>query len=111
MSSENVKDLIRRNEISFQQILNKLLDKDNLELKTEISKPKQLAVLSVFSQYIKSFGFNLCSNLIDNFIKTYYTNMVSFNRKSRTEIIKALSSILKDNDSKTTIGKLTSTLD
>jgi len=85
------------NDLSFISVLNNLLNKDNLEFKTHIFKPKQLAVLKIFSGLLKDNNFPISSSIITNFIEYYLTYMVSYNRESRKEIIKALTHLIDDN--------------
>ncbi len=91
LTENPLKDLSKDNTISVEKILNNLINNtDNLELKTEIHKPKELASLVSYADYLKESGFIIPYNTIMNFIKSYLKYMVSFNRMSRTEIIKAL---------------------
>lgn len=80
------------NEIDISQILNNLIDSTkDIELKTEILKPKQLASLKLLSDFIFSFDLEHSSKLIDDFLDIYFKYMVSYNRQSRQEIIRAIS--------------------
>jgi hypothetical protein len=86
-----------------QEILNVLLEGDiNLDLKTHILKPKQLAALSIFAMVLESSDFPLSAQLINNFIDQYLRNMVSYKRMSRAEIIRALTTMVQED--KTTEG-------
>lgn len=87
-------ELIPSDDISLQQILNNLLDgKHNLDLKTEIFRPKDLASLKVFAEFLGKLNFSKSELIINNFIKTYLRYMISYERKSRTETIKAFTSL------------------
>lgn len=89
-------ELVEATDISLQQILNNLLDgSHNLDLKTQILKPKQLASLKVLSELISNLKYTKSSSIIESFIKTYLRYMVSYERQSRKEIIKALSSLIE----------------
>lgn len=78
-------------EISTNQILNNLINSDkNLVLKTEIHKPKKLALLLSLAKYLEKQGYPKASNLLKDFITDYLTYMISNERKSRIEVIKAL---------------------
>lgn len=89
-------ELIPTEDISLQQILNNLLDgKHNLDLKTEIFKPKDLASLKILAEFLGRLNFSKSQIVIESFIKTYLRYMVSFERKSRSEIIKALSNLIE----------------
>lgn len=78
-------------ETSLNQILISLIsDKRNISLKTELHNPKALAVLSMLSDYFERKEYTITSGVIDKFIETYMEYMVSNKRRSRKEIIKAL---------------------
>lgn len=86
--------------ITIQQILNNLLNSDkNLALKTEIYNPKKLALLLTHANYLEYLGLINSAKIIKDFIKAYLTYMVSNKRKSRTEVIKALTGVERKTDS------------
>lgn len=95
-------------DISLQQILVSLIsDKKNLTLKTEIHNPKALASLYVLKEYFKTIECKQTAKLIDSFIAIYLEYMVSYNRKSRKEVIKAVSSwIEKEQSMRLTTNKV-----
>lgn len=77
-------------DITLQQILNALISYDkNLDLKTEIHRPKALSALNVVKQYLDQKGFKNSADTIDLFIDVYLRYMVSYKRQSRKEIVKA----------------------
>jgi hypothetical protein len=79
-------------DLTFEKILNALLDGDkNLDLKTHINKPKQLAGLRIIENVLKEAKCSMSSALVDVFTQKYLRYMVSFRRMSRTETIKAIS--------------------
>ena len=89
-----LRELQESNEISIQEILVKLLDGDeNLDLKSHIHKPKQLTSLVILSKYLKANQCKVSGKLLDDFIAKYLRYMVSYRRLSRTEIVKAISSL------------------
>ncbi len=103
-SIENIDDTLNDQEVfdkelkdsdnsSIQQILISLIsDKRNLTLKTEIHNPKALASLNMLMRYFERINCPITASVIRKFIEVYLEYMVSYNRKSRKEIIKALSS-------------------
>jgi len=112
MSNDNdiFNELIESTDISLQQILNNLLDgSQNLDLKTQILKPKQLASLKVFSELIGKFNYSKSSLILNDFIKVYLRYMVSYERQSRKEIIKAISNLM-ESEGKEIIQKITKNL-
>ena len=92
-----IEKFIESNDITVQEILNNLLDgTENLDLKTQIFKPKQLSALVSIGEYLKNNECNESSKLIYNFIEKYLRYMVSFKRESRKEIIKAITNKIKN---------------
>jgi hypothetical protein len=99
-------------ETSLNQILISLIsDKNNISLKTELHNPKALAVLKMLADYFESKDYTITAGVINGFITTYMEYMVSHKRKSRAEIVKALSSWIereernKQNSTNLMIGK------
>jgi len=89
--SNPLKDLSKDKNITLQQILNNLLDAtNNLELKSHIYKPKALSGLKIIADDLLNNHYVNSANLILNYITTYLKYMISYERKSRTEVIKAL---------------------
>jgi len=87
------KEMIPTTDISLQKILNNLLDgSKDLDLKTHIIKPKQLASLVSYANYLNTIELTKTSELIIDFVKDFLRKMVSYKRLSRIEVIKAISS-------------------
>lgn len=96
---EVLNELMEVQDSSFKEILNNLLDgEENLDLKTHVHKPKELASLNVIAMLLETMGYNKSFNLVMEFIKIYLRYMVSFKRLSRTEIIRAISNLSQDTD-------------
>ena len=94
-------ELTEIKDISIHEILINLLDgEQNLDLKTHIFKPKQLSGLFVLGSYLNNTGAKHTSGIIAEFIQVYLRYMVSYNRLSRTEIIKAIASEINKERSK-----------
>ena len=92
-------ELMEIQDSSFKEILNNLLDgEENLDLKTHVHKPKELASLNVIAMLLKTMGYNKSSDLVMRFIEIYLRYMVSFKRLSRTEIIRAISNLSQETD-------------
>lgn len=93
MSEREFRDTLQptRKDITYQEILSTLLDKDNLDLKTQINKPKDLATLKIVAVYFDSLDLKESALLLTTYIEILNTYMVSFNRASRKEIISAIS--------------------
>ena len=96
MSNSVFDDLIESHDVSLQQILNNLLDgTKDLDLKTQIFKPKQLASLKILTELLGKLKYSESNKMLESFIKTFLRYMVSYDRQSRKEIIKALSSLIE----------------
>lgn len=96
---EVLSELMEVQDSSFKEILNNLLDgEQNLDLKTHVHKPKELASLNVIAMLLETMGYNKSSDLVMRFIEIYLRYMVSFKRLSRTEIIRAISNLSQDTD-------------
>lgn len=92
MSEKATEKFVESDDITSLQILNNLLDGEiNLDLKTQVHKPRKLSVLVAITKYLESINFKYSSNTLKVFIEQYLRYMVSFDRKSRKEIIKAIS--------------------
>ena len=68
-----MKDLVPTDDdLTFEKILNALLDGDkNLDLKTHINKPKQLAGLKIISDVLKDAECEHSHELLEAFILKY----------------------------------------
>jgi len=92
-------ELIEVKDISIQEILSNLLDGEhNLDLKSHIFKPRRLSILYILGSYLDNSKMNQSSEIIAEFLQVYLRYMVSFKRLSRTEIIKAISNMLKSKE-------------
>lgn len=92
-----VEDFIESNDLTYQEILNTLLDGEmNLDLKTHIFRPKQLASLHILGELLKTYNYPKSSTIIENFLTKFLRFMVSFNRLSRKEIVDAIKSNLAE---------------
>lgn len=102
-------DMVEAHDISLQQILNNLLDgSKDLDLKSHIFKPKQLASLNILADLLKRLKYEKSYKVLIDFIGIYLRYMVSFDRLSRKEIIKAISNLAeKENEN---LRKLTDNL-
>jgi len=96
--------------ISLQEILVSLLKADkDLDFKTHINSPMALTGLYLLGKQLKSNQLIISAKIIETFIEKYLKYMVSYNRLGRTEIVKAISSLLdKETISMSFSEKLTS---
>jgi len=102
-SDDELKRLIESAEgEEFYDILKDLVNIDkNLSLKTEINRPRNLAILKIISEYSQSLNLERTNKLLESFIEIFQRYMVSYKRGSRTEIIEALKSKAKSDSEKT----------
>ncbi|MBD3197351.1 MAG: hypothetical protein GF317_20010 [Candidatus Lokiarchaeota archaeon] len=87
------KDLIENEDHSeYYNILNALISgKKNIDLKSDIKKPQLLSILQAIGEYSEnSLNLKKTAKTINNFINTYLRFMISYNRSSREEIVRAL---------------------
>lgn len=83
-------DIETRSEVSLHNILVNLLDKNNIEMKTEISNPSAISVLVIIAIHYKKRGLEVPYVILKSWIKRYLEFMVSHDRLSRKEVIQAL---------------------
>lgn len=92
---QNPLDLLEKSdaENEFFKILDVLISSDsNLDLKTEIDKPFKFSALKCYSDFLKSNNMVESANVLEIFMSDSFRYLISKNRKSRDEIIKALQS-------------------
>jgi hypothetical protein len=75
---------------SVEKILAKLMDSEDIALKTEYPKPINVARLSLLAKWLEQEQMVDSAALVREFVKYYSENMVSFGRKGRGEIVRAL---------------------
>lgn len=105
-------DLSPVKDISLQDILMDMMDGNkDLELKTQIFNPKDLAGLNILSIVLKMDKLPKSSSILKKFIREYLKYMVSYNRQSRTELINAVAGMLDRDTPKLTFSeKMTTNL-
>lgn len=116
-------DLEDYSDISYQQILISLLKGDeDLDLKTEITKPRELAKLKLLSEFLKDSKMIKTGRYIGGeingdkemkmgFIEIYLRYMFSKDRESRKETIRAIQSLIDKETVRMTISdRLTTSL-
>lgn len=108
MSLTNVyAELEKVDELNAEKILQFLLTSDkNLSLKTHINQPVEITLLQVLSNILKINKAKKSSVIIDDLIKIYKENMISFRRLSREEITKTLSAIKREKQNVSITEKL-----
>ena len=75
------------------EVINMLFSADkNIDLISEIHKPRALAVLSSIRDYCISYELPFSSSILENFRIYYLRNMMSAGRRSREEAVEILKS-------------------
>ena len=88
-------------EETTEKIMAQLLNKDDIQLKTEINSPASMARLSVIAQVIEDMGvFSTDDNPIRLWANEYLLNQVSLNRGSRHEFRDMITSKLGESIAK-----------
>jgi hypothetical protein len=90
MSEKVFEELIESKEIRLEDILSNLINRQDIELKTEIIKPITITILDTMSHTLKNIKFEKSHNVLDTFLLWYRINMVSHKRLSRKEVIKGI---------------------
>lgn len=86
----------QKEEETVEKILSELLDKDDIELKTEINNPLNVSRLMMISKWFEVNEYDDSSELIEKFVNYYLLYMVSHNRESRREIVTAIKGSLEE---------------
>jgi len=76
-----------------RKIVEQLLNNENLASKTELSKPLRWSCLDTIREYVQKHQLPQANAILEKFIQTSFTYLISFERKGRTEYIEALKSL------------------
>jgi len=97
------RELFSDEEVSAEKILSQLLSNKNINLKTHILSPVEMAILESYIDEIdkqrvfaKEHGYKQTARFLKNFTLKFKEFMVSWKRLSREEIISALAEIRKE---------------
>ncbi len=104
----DLKDMLKQSDKSaaINEVLKALMQKDkSLAMKTEIGDPLRLAMFNSFGSYLKEQGATETATFLTKLEDCFLTYMVSYNRKSRKEIIEVLKHLVEEE--KTRMDKLT----
>lgn len=84
-----------------QKIVEELLNSEkNLPTKTELEKPIKWSTLNTVAEFIKSKNLPISFGILDRFITTSFSFLISKDRKGRLEYIQALQSAKKELEEK-----------
>lgn len=75
--------------IEDRELPKELFTKDNIELKTELPNPLSVTTIEVIGEHFKDLDDGI-PDILNTFVKHYKVNMVSNQRKSRQEFVKAI---------------------
>lgn len=73
-----------------KEIIERLLDNENLETKTDLDNPLRFACLNVIQKELSKYKLSISSNILSEFIIDSEKFLISKNRKGRLEYIQAL---------------------
>lgn len=85
----------------YSQIIKSLIEPSNVELKTELSNPQAVTALTILADWCEAERMTKTSELINSYLTRYRIDMVSNSRKSRTEVVTAVSELRAKNDLRT----------
>lgn len=77
----------------LQESLQLLLNRDDIDLKTEINNPRAIATLQTIAHVLEDIEFINSSKSLSLYIDYFLGDMLSHKRKSRKEFIDAFRSI------------------
>jgi hypothetical protein len=110
MAEELYSEIFGKNdEIDATKILNELIDNKTgqIRMKSHILTPMEIAMLHSLSDYYKKLKMPILSKFIYDLAVYYEELMCSYQRKSREEITKVLSSRMEDtHTTRSTFDKL-----
>lgn len=91
-------DLVTDDDMTDWKILDKLLCKSDIEMKTEIKNPLAISKLRCIAAELSRRGMANASQIITDFVDNYLLNMVSYDRKRSGEIVEGFKQILAHNE-------------
>ncbi len=95
---EFIEKIFKGRSKSPEMILSEMIEPQNIELKTEISQPINLAKLSTIAEACRHEKLERTARVIDYFVEKYLRYEVSHNRESRREMIEGLKAIERANE-------------
>jgi hypothetical protein len=88
-------DFVFKNKgVRVEDILNKMVTNENIEMKTEINRPMELTALFTLSQTLIDNKMPKSGKAIQIFIDKYLLYMTSYQRKRSKEVIEAITALL-----------------
>lgn len=90
--------LLADDETTDWKILDKLLDKADIEMKTEIKNPLAVSKLRCIAAELDRRGMKKASEIITAHVDNYLLNMVSYDRKRANEIVDGFRLVLAHNE-------------
>lgn len=81
---------------SIHKFIGALLDAKDVDTKTEIENPLNMARLIGIAEWLEAYEMNKPAKFLRAFIKSYNTFMISKDRKSRQEVVSVLGEGMKE---------------
>ena len=81
---------------SINKFIGALLDDKNVDTKTEIENPLNMARLMGIAEWLEAYEMHKPAKFLRGFIKWYNTYMISRDRKSRQEVVSVLGEAMKE---------------
>lgn len=82
-----------KDEENFKMV-NSLFSTENLEHKTDLTNPLKFSILKQLQLYLKNKNLLMSANILEQFINTSFSYLISKNRSGRTEFVSVLQSLL-----------------
>ena len=95
------KNMIQLEDETVEKIVMSMLDPENVEMKTRVNAPLNLTRLEFMGMLFDIETLPLSKKVIETFCKLLRVNEVSFDGKSREEIVRILSEAMKQERSLT----------
>jgi len=89
--------LMKVRNISYQHILNNLLDpSEGLGMKSRIHKVRELGIMNTIGKYYRKIGFDSVAELYEWFVEIILIYSVSEGGLGRIEVVSALKSLIEE---------------
>lgn len=74
----------------LKAILDQLFSDDELEKKTDLTRPINWSVMSVLAEFLRQRGLKRSAGIVEAFVNTSFKYLISKSRKGREEFVEAL---------------------
>lgn len=90
---DELRGLMEEDDQSSMEAVKILTTEENVDMKTEIHHPLMLALMDAVRERLEDLDYNKSSKFMERLVNRYKKYMVSKDRKSRNEILKALKNL------------------